>query len=342
MQASRRRITRWLGSEEEALEVVKQVEDGIAYRNSSTLSSVIDQYEQHLAEAETIGHGETIRRLRLFFTSPERRISRISADEAETLYEAFRARKRPDGKPISVSYHRSTLINARSMFKWARKRGMIATNPFVDVEGVGRRSRGKEQWTGDEAKRFYRFALSRAKDGDKNALACLMLLLMGLRSSDVCRRVVRDVDMGGSVLRVSEGKTKKSDRPRHVPGALRSMLAKLAKGRDPFEPLFKTPYRADGHHTRRWLEQALDKLCTAAKVPRVVPHSLKGVSGSILAETGELADRIADHLSHEDTATTRKHYVRDGALEAARRNKGLAAICGAYSGTRKHPKRKRR
>jgi integrase len=338
---SRRRVTRWFATEADGQEVCDQVDEGIAYKNSCTIGSVIDEYEQHLASAGTIGHHETIRRLRLFFPRKHIQIARVSPEDAEEMYESFRSRVKSNGEPISVSYHRSALINARSLFKWARKRGLIPANPFAEVEGVGKKRRGKQQWTGDEARRFYLFALARARAGDKAALGSLMLLLMALRSSDVTKRIVRDVDLGGSVLRVYEGKTDKTNRTRHIPRVLRPMLAKLTKGREAFRPLFQTPYRPDGHHTRRWLEQALDKLAKAAGVPRVVPHSLKGVSGSVLAETGESSERVADHLSHESEAVTRAHYVQGDALDTARMNRGIRAISSIKTSIRR-PKKKRR
>jgi integrase len=130
------------------------------------------------------------------------------------------------------------------------------------------------------------------------------------------------------VLRVEGGKTEMSDRPRQVPEVLQHALRKLAAGREPFEPLFKSSYTGSGFYTRRWLEQALEKFCREVGIPRVVPHALKGTAGSILAATGELSDRIADHLSHEQASTTTKHYVAPGAVETAQAARGLKVIAG--------------
>ncbi len=320
----RRRVTKWFATEADAQEVCGKVDRGFKTRNATTVGQAIDQFRDFLMVKGTgeISYKETRRRLLMFFPSHDVLVSRVTPERAEDLYVKFR-----EGR--SVAYHRAALINARSFFKWAMKAGLVGANPFAAVEGVGKRNRGKLQWTGDEARRAWTYALPLAEAGDKNALACLMSLLMGLRSADICKRVVRDVDLEGSVLRVSEGKTDKSDRVRHVPEVLRPMLVKLAAGRDPFEPLFAR--RKKGallHHTRRWLEQALDKMCTAAGAPRIVPHALKGVSGSVLAVTGELSERIADHLSHEDSSTTEQHYVAKGAIADARTARGMRVITG--------------
>jgi integrase len=285
-------------------------------------------YEQHLTEKDNvaIGRNETIRRLRAFFSDPNTPIAHVSPQYAEELYEAFRKRTKENGEPISVSYHRAALINARSLFKWCIKRQLAGVNPFAAVEGVGRRNAGKEQWTGDETRRFFAYALTLAEQGDKAAIAVLMALLMALRCSDITRRIVRDVDLDASVLRVANGKTAKSNRPRRVPDVLQPMLRRIVARRAAFEPLFRSSYTESGHYTRRWLEQALERFCEGAGVPRVVPHALKGTAGTLLAETGELADRIADHLSHEEAGTTRRHYVAAGVVEAAQAARALKVI----------------
>lgn len=327
---SRRRSARWFDEEEAASDFKEAIDLKLNKFSRVTLEDAIDQYEQHLRETGTlpVSYRETCRRLRIFFPSLALAVSRVTPDRAQLYYEKFRRRLKPNGEPISVDYHRAALINARSFCKWCIAQGWLALNPFEAVEGIGRRSAGKPQLTGDEIRRLYAHCIDRAKTGDASALGILMALLMALRSSDLTRRVVRDLDLDGTVLRVQAGKTRKSNRPRTVPEVLRPALRQLVVGREADAPLFWTPYTTSGHHTRRWLEQAMERHCEAAGVPYVPPHSLKGAAGTILAETGELADRIADHLSHESPATTQRHYIADGAVEDARQRKALKVISG--------------
>jgi integrase len=150
-------------------------------------------------------------------------------------------------------------------------------NPLAGVKGVGRRNAGKQQHTGDEARRLYPFCLARAESGDAAALGVQMALLMALRSGEITRRVVRDVDLDATVLRVYDGKTLKSNRPRKIPEVLQPMLRNLVAGREPFEPLFWTPYTESGHHTptpplagsrRPWCVSARRRTCrTCARTP---------------------------------------------------------------------------
>jgi len=77
----------------------------------------------------------------------------------------------------------------------------------------------------------------------------------------------------------------KSNRPRKIPVVLQ-LVRVLVKNRDPFEPLFKTPYTKSGFHTRRWLEEAMARLCKAAGVPYVCPHAEALRRGGCSASSG--------------------------------------------------------
>lgn len=326
----KRKLARYYRDEDDAKQDAKDAREQIERTRTITAEEAINSYAQHLQDKGTIGYTETIRRLRLFVEEFEKTpISRVTTERAADLYEAFRKRKKRNGETISVDYHRATLINARSFARWCVKQGWITSNPFDGVEGVGRRNAGKDQHTGTEARKFYQWCLAKAEAGDDAALGVLMALLMALRSGDLTRRLVRDVDLDGTVLRVWDGKTKKSNRPRKIPRDLQPMLRRLVEGRKAFEPLFKSSTTDDGKHTHRWLQQAMVRFCAGAGVPYVCPHALKGTSGTLAAEMGELGDRIADHLSHEDEgATAKRHYVAAGVLEQAQADRGLLVITG--------------
>lgn len=287
------------------------------------------QYEQHMRDMgyAEISQRNNVLRLQRFFPQ-DLPIGRITSERARSYYETFRRRLRPDGQPISVDYHRGTLGYAKSFLGWAVEQGWLQANPLANVKGIGKLSAGKRQHTGDEARRFFGHCLARAEEGDESALGILLTLLLALRNSDVCRRLVRDVDLDGTQLLVTRGKTAKSNRPRRIPAVLQPLMRRLVANRDPFEPLFLASHTEDGHHTIDWLRKAMHRHCQAAGVPYICPHALKGTAGSVLAEMGELADRIADHLSHESSATTRRHYIAPGALDSAVADRALRVLEG--------------
>lgn len=315
-RAARKR-RRFFRDEEEAKQFAVGMGAKLSQLEGRTVAQALVVHEEYLVKRgwEDKSREERMRRLRAFFEDVlETQIARLHRERCDALYEAYQVAR-------SVTTHRDTLGNARGFLNWCIRQGWLGQNPLAGVEGVGRRNRGKQQLTGDEAQRLYRLCLRRARQGDEAALGVLMLLLMGLRQSDVIERRVRDVDLNGTVLRIEKAKTKKSERPRNIPVVLRPLLREVIEDRDPTEPLF-APQR-----TNAWMLQALSKrLCPAAGVPYVCPHALKGTAGSLLAVTGELADRIADHLSHEKSSTTLRHYIAPGTLEDAQIDRAAAII----------------
>lgn len=313
-------------TESAALEEKRTIEERIC---NITIGMAIEEYERHLAEKETIGHEETIRRLRLFFPDHDMMLGRITAEKGKKWYDAFRARLRHDGDPISVAYHRAALINARSMLKFCKaEMHWISVNPLEDVEGKGKRKSGKRKPTGNELQQWYAYLWDRVQKGNDAALALMLELAIALRSGDICRRLVRDVDLDGTQLIIEDGKSEKSNEPRFIPDKLQPYVRALVANRNALEPLFKTTRTESGHHDPHWLWQAQERFCRLAKVPHFCPHSLKGVSGTIIAKRGAAGNLVMEHMSHENEKTTRRHYVDSGVIEAAQAEQAFKVIAG--------------
>lgn len=339
---------RWLGQDrQEAEDDVTDARKEIAARQGITFDKALTEYRTFLVET---GHkkpntedsaDETCRRLRLFFDEVlESQVSRLTEERAEELYRTFAARtyevgpkKKRRRKPYSPAHHRHTLAQAKTFGEWCVKpKGWIKLSPLAEVKGTGEANVGKEQLTGDEARIFYKWCAFKAVRDDQAALALLMCLIMAMRQGAVRGRVVRDVDLDATVLRIGVGtskksKTKKGDVPQEIPAPLRPLIKKLADGRSPLEPLFKA---ADGgFRCESWLRAAAHRFCRDAGVPYVTPHGLKGTAGTLArTKAAALAEQVAAYLDHEQTSTSDRHYVAEGAAQAATAARALQVIIG--------------
>lgn len=287
----------------------------------TTVGEALDAYDEHQRQrTKDVSRIELLRRLRLFFAAEaDTQVSRLRADACTRLYAAFTVGR-------SVDYHRNTLGNARGFLDWCVERGWLPTNPIAAVKGVGKRSAGKLQLTGDEARAFLATAISMAEHDDAGALGAAMLLLMGLRQGEVRDRQVRDLDLDGTVLRVQHGKTARARRTVAIPTALQPLLADLAEERGALEPLFAA---ADGgHHTKAWMIAAVKRVCVAAGVPVVCPHGLRGTHASVAASVGMSPEVVASALGHEDARTTLRHYAEGQAVAEGAQARALAVIQG--------------
>ncbi len=179
-------------------------------RESLTVSEACARYEVHLLEVKgnkPASCRATIWRLLRFFPQEHQGLHTLTAPRCAGYYnDLVRKPSAATGKPLSTDTHRNYLAEAKTFLGWCVEQKWLKQNPLEKQRGVGRRRHGKEQLTIDEARRWLRVALRLAVSED-GAIAAALLLLCGLRSSEVVDRVVRDVDDRGRVLRVPIGKT---------------------------------------------------------------------------------------------------------------------------------------
>ena len=252
-------------------------------------------------------------------------IGKLTPKRAAILYERLVSTPtRKTGRPPAAATQRLYLRLAQALFRWAVQRGYIRENAFASVEPVGRPSRGKKQLRFDEAERYITaaFQMFDHRD-DKMALATVTALLLGCRAGEVRHLRVRDLDCGGIKLWVAardgdyRGKTHNAARDPDVPEVLRPRLLQLAADRDPDAFLFGLRSR-DKPTSHQVFHAAVRRVCVAAGVPIVCPHSLRGLWATAGVRSGALSHTVAAALGHGSFAVTAKHYVKPGALDGAR------------------------
>lgn len=293
------------------------------------LAEVLDAYYQDKLQREQC-KPQTAReqqaRLAAFFNGYlDTELTRITPKRAAAIYEA--AVEMPCGKtgqPPSAATHRFYLKLAQGLFGWAVRKGYLPSNPFQDVQPVGRVNRGKKQLRFEEASRFISTGLKMYDEqNDAMALAAVTALLLGCRASEVLHVRVRDLDCGGTKLWVAardgeyRGKTENAARDPDVPDVLRPRLTKLAADKTPDDFLFGST-AAGKPRCRQVLHSAVRRVCVAAGVPVVCPHSLRGLWATAGVRSGALSHAVAAALGHGSFAVTAKHYVKPGAIDGAR------------------------
>ncbi len=205
---------------------------------------------------------------------------------------------------VKTDTHRGELSVTRVFFDWLVDQGWVKSNPFEGIQPEGVRSAGKPTLTIDQSRVFLRKALD---EGTPEGLACAMLLLLGLRASELSDRVVGDVDDGGKVLIVPRGKTRAARRALVIPAVLRARVAELIGGRALGKRLA----------ARYGLHYHVVRVCEAAGVARVSPHGLRGSAATNALEVGGRVEDVARALGHENAGITRAAYIAPGAEESA-------------------------
>jgi integrase len=261
-------------------------------------------------------------------------VCRLNAHAAQTAYAKLMQTIDPrTGRQIAVATHRSYLSRTKSWARWVVGKGWLkGPSPLEQVQGIGRKNRGKAQLSIDQTRQLIITCTEHATRGDDGATATLMTACMALRASEAVSRTVADLDDGGRLLRVGHHaelgfrtKNASSVRTLEIPPSLRPILAMRAAGKAPTDPLF--PSRgATGRRCRKWLYAEVSAMCKLAGVPAVCPHSLRGSCTTAAAARGIGIDLIADFVGHTSPTMTLAHYVQPGVAEAAQLARGQVAL----------------
>lgn len=285
-----------------------------------TVEEAVTAYLEHLVEASA--KPRTVKAATNFLAAllpdPTQPIGEIGPQHYEAL------RKRPGRKPgskMAAATHQRALRAGRSFLAWCMERGWLRANALAQVKLVGKAERGKTQLTIDEARRWMAACEELAQE-HVGALGALMCLQLALRVEEVCTRMVRHLDNGGTVLWV-RGKGAEEDTAIALDGPklaaeerealrpLREQLRQRARGRFALQPLLEgvTPFAIT-----YWTRKACDK----AGVPWVCPHALRGMHSTFAREQGVTAGAISRTLRHSE-AIDRQHYAAAGSTERGQR-----------------------
>lgn len=314
---------------DEALALKLELTRALDQKGGRSIGQALDEFVAHQETARGI-RPETAVHLRLKlarFLPLDASLAAISAERAERLYLDETQRITQRGTRTAADSHRSLLKACKAFFGWARERGYLRENPFSRTRPIGRTRAGKPQLRIDEARRFMQTALASARSGDRLALGVLLMLLLGLRCGEVIKRQARDVDDLGRVLWIAAGKTPSARRRLQVPELLRPLLQELADGKPPEVLLFGTtakgrPLPVD------YLWRKVRTLCEKAAVPRVCPHSLRGLHSTLALGAGATGELVAAALGHTSFAITARHYADPDALRGAQVQRVADALDG--------------
>lgn len=294
----------------------------IVSESEVTIAQALEQYRAFReAQGGTRPGSErtTFARLSAFFINPSDSLRSLTHRSCDELYRTLASRPLRNGKTRSVATHRGELAQAKTFGAWCVEHKLLTVNPLAAVKPVGRLPHGKEQLRIDEARKLADHLVWHAKTGNPAPLAVLIVLMCGLRASEVIALRCRDVDNEGSELVISGGKTASAARRVQVPQVLRQLLIDAADDRSANVRLLNN---AEGGGVK-WLLRATHKYCREAGVPQVTTHSLRGLHSSLAIEAGQSPRSVADTLGHSSPKTTLQSYTTQEAAAAGKHRRAV-------------------
>lgn len=315
-------------------------------QSGRTVSAAIDAFLEHkrakgLAPATLESYED---RLAVLLGNVGARPVRYLLGRAAELYTAAQAGRAADT-------HRNALVIGRQLGRWLVKHRWLRSDPFAEVEPVGRRVLGadKLRHTVDESRRLQ--AKCHELGGrDPGAVITLGYLLLGERASELVGCDVRDLDDGGRLLWIRGTKTATARRRLLVPEELGRLLLELAAsrpvntagtslvvpgGRASDEPLFLSEASRRWPAGRRWTRhmayQHVRRLCRLAGVPELGPQGLRRTQATLATDAGATGLMVAEHLGHATgaaPAVTHRAYVGRDAARTAAVERGMRVLQG--------------
>lgn len=252
-------------------------------------------------------------RLIAYFQLPmkDRPLATLSPTYVETLY------REQIKRGVRVDTHRGQLAVTVAFLNWCVDQEWLRSNPAASVRPEGERSFGKTVLRVDDARKFLHTALADASD---SGLACAILLVLGLRCSELTERLVGDINIEPVLLNVPKGKSRAARRLLRVPAPLSQRLIAHVSGRDRSDRLFR--------FTRYALHYHVERICKLAEVPIVCPHGLRGSAATNALELGGDLSKLVPAMGHETKNVTERHYIAPGVIESSEAAAKVALLMG--------------
>lgn len=321
--ATQRKLSLTAESRDAALVLKEKVERELRQTAPLLVHEALEQYlafKRHdiRSEKQVEQLGQKLRQI-----CPNVAVAQVTRQKAEQYYldETKRAGKFGLIRPAT---HQARLRLAKAFWAWMIRREMATENPWERVEPIGKVSTGKQQLGEGDARKLDRFLFAQAEAGDEGALALLVELYLGLRSSEVLSLTVGSCH--GQTIWVHGTKTKNARRKLELYGPVAELLGKHCRNRPESERVFAA--NLPKQPSPNWTYKRLKKFCAQLGIPSICPHSLRGLHSSLALEAGATTHHVAKALGHASFGTTARHYAKQESIEVGRANRFVAALHG--------------
>jgi integrase len=344
------RRSRGFGEQAKADDYAAETRRSLSLLAETKLSDAFTRYEEHLRvnrRNKPRSVADTLYRLGRFFPEPSARVRGLTPARCRDLYKDLATRPRmirqaggklKEGPPLSPDSRLDILSTAKTFLKWCVDQQLLQSNPADAIKDDVTRNHGgigRSVLRAKELRALYVHADREAKRGDERAVGVLMALLLGMRSGEIVRCQVRDVDDAHWVIEipVENAKTVASSRLFAVPEVLRPLLTARMKGKAGDKYLLGS---GDVAHDRKWVTVTVTAMCTRLRFPRIESaHGLRGAHNDLARKAGSTGDEVVRQLGHESESTTKRSYTsRMGreAISTGQQNRVLAVLAGGKAG----------
>ncbi len=319
---SRRKVT-WPRMKKDGIPLKNVIEEYLQYHDALNHSPKTVRWYSDilLAFNAYLGHGSCL--------------ADITMQRLRSYQSHLRARRKPDGSPISDESLHDHVRAIRTFFHWLHREGYLEEDMGnrVDLPKVGRKE--LKVLTEEELAQLFSHLPLGDDQGCRNAGIVSLMVDCGLRLSEVAGLDVEDVQVQEGLVRVLG----KGRREEQVPfGAFtRKILARYIQHYRPFitnrsDALFLNQY--GDRLGVEGLKSMFQRLAERSGIERLHPHLLRHTAATRLLANGCDLHSVQRILRHRDVTTTTRylHLLRADVQEKMRTFSPMDRLAAGQAG----------
>ena len=265
-------------------------------------------------------------------------LRQVSESHLASFAHELRAKKTKRGAPLSLASQASYLGAVKGFFGFMEDEGLLLRNPALVPTRPRLKRLPRAVLGAVKTRRLVTRPIPDSVLGQRDRAILELLYGTGIRAGECERLDVTDVDLGGGLLLIRNGKGRKD---RYVPLAGRAAQApelylreaRPTSLRDPGEPAVFLSRGGKRRLQLQSVERLVRKHAAAAGIRMpITPHSLRHACATHLLQGGADVRHVQELLSHRDITTTAvyTHVTIDDLRRAIERaHRAITRSCGS-------------
>ncbi len=226
----------------------------------------------------------------------------IQKDIKEVSYkdiEEFIYEQRLNGFSSNTIIRR--IATLRNFFKFMLQRGYIDHDPTAMIQKIKKTKPLPKFLTENEIERLFASIDRNTKNGFRDYVMLSLMLMTGIRVSELLNLRVSDIDFKNSYITIRMGKGRK-DRIVPLNDDVKKLLESYIKETKPHNGLFDND---NSPKSRRGVLYVVQKYCKKANIEKkVTPHTFRHTFATLLLKKGENIRLVQSLLGHSNISTT--------------------------------------
>ncbi len=233
--------------------------------------------------------------LKSFFRFTNKKVESIVYDDLEQYIYDQRM------KELSTNTLIRRIASLKGFFRFLLQRGYIKSDPTAMMQKMKKTKPLPKFLTESEIDRLFSVIDTSTKKGLRDYTMLYLMLMTGMRVSELLNLQIEDIDFYNSYITVRMGKGRK-DRIIPLNDSIKALLKEYLSKTRPKHGIFDNE---NSSKSRRGVLYVIKKYCKKAKIEKnITPHTFRHTFATLLLKKGENIRLVQSLLGHSNISTT--------------------------------------